>query len=84
MVVVGPLHGARVAVRLEVAVVRRRIRLVELVAGFVRTLHDYDRVGNADHIRYDFFTRHVSQCLARRIANRIVEGRLPCAIIRLP
>jgi peptidoglycan/LPS O-acetylase OafA/YrhL len=59
-------------------VVRRRIRLVELVAGFVRTLHDYDRVGNADHIRYDFFTRHVSQCLARRIANRTGGGvRLP-------
>ncbi len=84
MVVVGPLHGARVAVRMEVAVVCRRIRLVELVAGFVRTMRDCDRVGNTDHIRYDSYTRQVSRCLTRRVANRIVGGRLPCAIIRLP
>jgi hypothetical protein len=69
-----------VAVRLEVAVVSRRTRLVELVATHVCKLHEGGLAANVDGARRDFPAQHSTLCLARRIADRLP----PCAIIRLP
>jgi hypothetical protein len=73
-----------VTVRLEVAVVSRRTRLVELVATYVCKLHEAGLAANVDGARRDFPAQlscaASTLCLARRIADRLP----PCAIIRLP
>jgi hypothetical protein len=79
-VVVGLLYESRVAIRLEVAVVRMRTRLVELVTPYVCTLHEGELAPYLDCARRSFPAQTFALCLARRIVNQLP----PRAIIRLP
>ena len=78
--VVGLLYESRVAIRLEVAVVRMRTRLVALVTTYLCTLHEGELAAYLDCARRGFPAQTFALCLARQIVNQLP----PRAIIRLP
>ena len=73
-----------VAVRLEVAVVHMRTRLVELATTYVSKVHEGELAANLDCARRSFPAQTFPLYHSRRIANRIAYQLPPRAIIRLP
>ena len=78
--VVGLLYASRVAIRLEVAVVHMRTRLVELATTYICKVHEGELAAYLDYARRGFPAQTFALCLARQIVNQLP----PRAIIRLP